>query len=233
MSDLVLLNGLWIHEREVRRFSEYPVFEGRLDIDARKNMRATKFCTSRRRALDIGAHIGSVTRMLAGRFEAVDSFEAIPDTFGLLKKNTEGLDNVAIHNIAVSDREGEQKFEYLARHSQLSHALKDGESPSLLSKGKKQSTIIGPIAAKPIDSFGFDDVSYVKIDVEGSELDVVRGMRETLLRCKPIVLIEQAANEVQFHGGKKNEASDYLRELGMKMQTAFRAKKDRVFYFEK
>jgi hypothetical protein len=42
----------------------------------------------------------------------------------------------------------------------------------------------------PLDSFGFTDVGFIKIDVEGSELDVIAGARATIARDRPNLLVE-------------------------------------------
>jgi FkbM family methyltransferase len=46
------------------------------------------------------------------------------------------------------------------------------------------------IEQKTIDSLGLDRMDLIKIDVEGMELDVLEGARETNLRCKPVMVIE-------------------------------------------
>ena len=48
-----------------------------------------------------------------------------------------------------------------------------------------------------IDSLGLERLDFVKADVEGMELDVLRGARATLERCKPIVMAEVIKSDPQ------------------------------------
>lgn len=48
----------------------------------------------------------------------------------------------------------------------------------------------GDIQLKTLDSFGFSDVSFIKIDVEGAELNVLKGAAKTILMNKPVLWIE-------------------------------------------
>lgn len=50
----------------------------------------------------------------------------------------------------------------------------------------------------PLDAFGITDVSYIKIDVEGFEKKVLMGAEQTILREKPLIVIEQ--NDVMLEG---------------------------------
>ena len=55
----------------------------------------------------------------------------------------------------------------------------------------------------------------MKIDCEGYEHHVIAGARETLLRCKPCVIVEQKQHKMAENYGTKGEpAVDLLRELG-------------------
>ena len=42
---------------------------------------------------------------------------------------------------------------------------------------------------KRLDSFGFKRVDFIKIDVEGYELEVLKGGEYTITSCKPIIFI--------------------------------------------
>jgi hypothetical protein len=52
-----------------------------------------------------------------------------------------------------------------------------------------------------------DDVSYIKIDVEGHELDVLEGGRKTMARCRPVVLAEVKESNL-------SAVADYFSRLG-------------------
>ncbi len=48
--------------------------------------------------------------------------------------------------------------------------------------------------ARAIDSLGLGNISFIKIDVQGSEKMVIYGARETIKRCLPVVNYEDAAH---------------------------------------
>jgi hypothetical protein len=46
------------------------------------------------------------------------------------------------------------------------------------------------VDVRTLDSFGFNDVRFIKADVEGSEREVLDGARETIARDRPMLLLE-------------------------------------------
>ena len=59
-----------------------------------------------------------------------------------------------------------------------------------------------------MDDYGLDDVSVVKLDIEGMEPEAIRGMSKTLLRSQPVLFIEA-------HTQKEiDEQQEVLGELG-------------------
>ena len=68
---------------------------------------------------------------------------------------------------------------------------------------------------RPLDSFKFSDVDFIKIDCEGYEHRVVRGAVETIKRCTPVIIVEQKAHKLQQNYGTKGvPAVDFLLALG-------------------
>ena len=121
--------------------------------------------------LDVGANIGNHT-LYFEKFcnsDRVIAFEPLEQCLGPLKQ-TKKFNQLSfeIHETGLSDRSGE--FE----------------------------TLIGPttysIPVMPLDDLDLDNVSIVKIDIEGMESLALRGMLRTLERCKPILFLE-AHNE--------------------------------------
>jgi hypothetical protein len=63
---------------------------------------------------------------------------------------------------------------------------------------------------RTIDSYGFDDVDFIKIDVEGAELGVLRGAKETIKRCRPAVQMEIMEKQCNLFGYTPQDLYDFL-----------------------
>ena len=75
--------------------------------------------------------------------------------------------------------------------------------------------MIGQIPVKTLDSYDLTNVDVIKIDVEGFEVPVIEGARETILYNKPWIQIE-ANHTGERYGRPKMTILDALRKLGMK-----------------
>src|SRR6056300_1587014 len=123
--------------------------------------------------LDIGANIGTHTIGISPHVKRVMAFEPDPDNFDLLVKNLAATmcGNVTPVPAAASDVLGNvgTQFDY----------------------GKTSRIPSGEIPATPIDMIeGLPHIDFVKIDVEGMELKVLNGMRQTIASYKPQMLLE-------------------------------------------
>ena len=67
------------------------------------------------------------------------------------------------------------------------------------------------VACKPLDQYGLEDVGFLKIDVEGHELAVLRGATETISRSYPSILVEA---EDRHRLGTVTAVCEYLRLFG-------------------
>jgi FkbM family methyltransferase len=137
--------------------------------------------------VDLGANIGWYTliagHLLRGRGR-VHSFEPDPDNFAKLEANVvrNRLDNVAIHRCAVSEKTGISLLYRSAESNPGDHQLYDaGEGRSAIS-----------VEVRTLDSYS--DISpsrpvIVKMDTQGSELRILRGMSALLTGHPHEVLI--------------------------------------------
>jgi FkbM family methyltransferase len=217
-------HGLWVPKSDEKVFARYAEFEGLPDLDVSKVAKCAALSRSFGIALDVGAHVGAVAVYLARKFERVIACEAVPSTFEYLRRNTQSLQNVTALQVAVGQTVGETYLSHYSRHGQLSHVVGSTSEP--------KTQRIGPIAACTIDSLNVDGVSFIKIDVEGFELPVLLGAITTLDRCRPLVLVEQAGNDEKHFGRPRNEASQLLEELGMRLHPdAPKMKNDRLYTF--
>jgi len=148
------------------------------------------FIKNFRTALDVGCRVGEFTRYLHLDFQHVYAFD--PNLWPDFCYNVD-LSNVTHFQCALGDELGETPM-YGGTHSE-----KPGKKPN-----------IAPVFT--IDMFGFDEVDYIKIDVEGFEKRVLIGAIETIDRCNPLIVIEQ--NDVVLEGDSRYSAKEYLEGIG-------------------
>jgi FkbM family methyltransferase len=80
-------------------------------------------------------------------------------------------------------------------------------------KQVKKSQHVVDVPARTIDSYKFDDVDVIKIDVEGSELFVIEGADETIKRCRPSVQVEIVPKQCKQYGYQPQDLYDYFAKL--------------------
>lgn len=138
-------------------------------------------------AVDIGAHVGFMSRDMAKFFKTVHAFEPHPDNFSCLQENTP--DNVICHNAGVSD----------------SNRRAGMKSPAPINSGAWEVCDGDAINLVKLDDLDIGRVDFMKIDVQGHELEVLRGAERILCEDSPTIIIEIVDNA---------EAYRLLRESG-------------------
>lgn len=124
--------------------------------------------------VDVGCFDGQTSADFIARcpeFNAVHIFEPDPCNFSLVQKRFEGKERVRYYPVGLSDAKRAERF---SSSGSTSGARVDGELE---------------IQVDTLDSFGIDRVSFLKMDIEGSELAAIAGARETILRCHPRLAI--------------------------------------------
>ena len=163
--------------------------------------------------LDIGANIGSHTLYWANERNAkmVHAFEPLPYSFEILKKHIE-LNNlekkVKIYPYGLSDEVVRTKIAQF-------HEINIGGTSF-----KKQED--GDYEFKPLDSLELKEkIDLIKIDVEGAEMEVLRGGIETIKKNKPIIVIESF--------DKKDQVDAFLFALGYEHIDTIREGEDYIY----
>lgn len=160
-------------------------------------------------AVDIGAHVGLWSREFCERFKRVYAFEPMPAHRECFLKNVL-YDNFTLHPVALGEHEGTVKMATVEHSTGGTHV--DPGQP-------------GDTPMVTLDSYEIPVIDFMKLDCEAYEIYVLRGAKETLLRCKPVICIEQKTQD--FFGNPRYIASDYLKSLGAKEVSRF--KDDLVF----
>lgn len=155
-------------------------------------------CARRRVALDVGAHIGLWSRQLATEFEVVHAFEPVAEFRECYARNVAAA-NVQLHPFALGNAACRAKIEVASGNTGMTRIVDVGDEG---------------VEVRTLDSLSLGVVDYIKLDVEGFELFVLEGAHETLLRCRPVLTIEQKGHGVHQFGVGQYEALDYLRALG-------------------
>jgi FkbM family methyltransferase len=153
---------------------QYPLFEPEL-------RRLNEFVPKSKVAVDVGTWWGPWSWWLARRVPRVEAFEPNAAIFKSLQSTLPG--NVVLHNVALSDHCG---------HSVLwspGHDL-GTEGRSTLTENGHRGWVRQDVLTETLDGFGFSDVGFVKVDVEGHELAVLGGAATLLAKEQPNVLVE-------------------------------------------
>lgn len=132
--------------------------------------------------LDIGAHLGTHTIPFSHLCKKVYAFEPQKKIFNLLKKTISDnqINNVKLYNNIVSDTDGES-MEFI--NSDTGKASACTLRPYLNGVTSNEITMT-------IDNLKLGAVHFMKIDVEKAEWFVLRGAKDTIMKYKPIILLE-------------------------------------------
>ena len=128
--------------------------------------------------IDVGGATGMYASYFAQHAKTVYSFEAVLPVYQQLEKIKEKYPNVLTFNKAVTKSNGTKTF-YVDDKRLSNSSFQD------LVGGQK---ITVPTVA--LDNLGFTDVNFIKIDVEGCELDVLYGAKKLIDDYKPTCMVE-------------------------------------------
>jgi FkbM family methyltransferase len=137
-----------------------------------------------------GGHVGLWPLKLAQSFERVLSFEPEPALFESLRLNTKDS-NIEVHRAALGSTQG---------RARMRPHIKAG-SWSIEPDGSFD------VPVEMIDGLGLISCDCIVLDVEGYEVEALKGARQTIERCRPAIHVEQ----LRAH---KKCSESFLRSIG-------------------
>ncbi|MBN2452691.1 MAG: FkbM family methyltransferase [Candidatus Omnitrophica bacterium] len=199
---------------EILNFGDYEAAEMRM---------MKKFVGKKSVVLDIGANIGwySINLSRCAPGGRIMAFEPVPGVFKYLKRNIalNGVKNVEALNYGLSDRSAIMEFYY---DPKLTVAT---SSRNLYGDRKKRKI---RCRVRRLDDFILrltPRIDFIKCDVEGAELFVVRGAIETLKKARPVLFLEMLRKWSAKFGYHPNDIMGLLGGVGY---GCYYAKSDRL-----
>jgi FkbM family methyltransferase len=164
--------------------------------------------------LDVGANVGQFTLVAARRLGPtgrVHAFEPTPELVAHVLSNLElnGLDNVVVNEVAVSDATG---------HAVLH--LVEADDPgvnSIVNRSPGARTLEVPTVS--LDDYlaerGVGPVDVIKIDIEGAEMPALRGARDLLTGDdSPVLVLEFHPTTLGYSGHSPDDLLGLLNSNG-------------------
>ncbi len=157
--------------------------------------------------VDVGCHQGDILQMMIkyaphGKFYA---FEPLPHLFNYLKKKYGSIQGISTYNLALSDTVGVSSFNYVLSNPGYSGLIKrrydrpDEKDMSITVKTDSMDHLLGNTS-----------IDLIKIDVEGAELQVLRGARDIIKKDKPYIIFEHGLGASDCYGTKPEDVYELL-----------------------
>jgi FkbM family methyltransferase len=174
--------------------------------------------------LDIGANLGYFTLQmarLAGGGGKIHAFKPNPEMFTRLEENVRFNPELAdgrikIHRLALGEKEGEAEFFCPITGSEGVGGLKDIQRAPLREVIK--------VSVQTLDDFLAEQkitrVDFIKMDIEGGELGVLRGAPRVLKEFRPTILFEAYEDNTAHYNYRVYDIQSYLEQREYQIKQA-------------
>lgn len=161
---------------------------------------------------DVGAHVGMFTCFASKTVSEgqVVAFEPVSHNIHRLRENLR-LNGISadIHSVALSDES-----------KQLEMSL-DSDKPGTIghlskSTAEESETITSVIGDDYIQENNITLPDVMKMDVEGAECKVLRGLEDSLSECR--LIYSEASDQLQKYGDSEDELIEILQDLGFEIE---------------
>jgi FkbM family methyltransferase len=163
------------------------------------------------RAIDVGTNNACNAIHYAKKFGQVECFEPTPLAQQLWENTVRdnNVANVILHKVGV----GEKKYttEIITHwknggHNHLAHYDKNPRADE--NRGHRVKV---PVQVETLDSYNFQDVGFIKIDVEGYEKFVLEGAQQLIAQSRPTIQLEIVANQCRKFNYRAEDMIEWIR----------------------
>ena len=201
--EIECIDGLWWPSRDTQ--CRPAVLQFIEDCDT-----AASYCTQRRTVIQAGGNAGVWPKRLARTFERVVTAEPHPLLWQCLSLNiTE--DNIEAYQAALGSKPG---------HVGMRMCDEDNFGAQYVEEG------VGSIPIMRIDDLGIDDCDLICLDIEGYELEALKGAQATIERCHPVIVVEDKGLSERY-GTSENAIGEWLLRFGYRL--ADQLNRDKVY----
>jgi FkbM family methyltransferase len=230
------VRGIWFPDEEQYFVKEKlvlgsPEFAGAGTYQLSKLIACLPYIKNFHHAIDIGAHIGLWSRVLACMFTQLTAFEPIRKHWECFVHNhTSAVGGTQLHQVALGDRTSTITMHSVAfatgntrvdfdgkRHARpyvkASDVVLDFGDPEEVEMKRLDDIMIG-------EDGTVDPIDFVKIDCEGYEYFVLKGGERTICTTKPVIIVEQKPGKGAQYGISDTAACKLLESWGAKRAQA-------------
>ena len=193
------INNFWIpsNDKQIEKWRK----EGHPHMQDRCLNRLLTHCKVKnikfKTILDIGAWCGTWSLAMQKYAENIFCYEPNKTHFACLEKNLAPFSNISLYNCAIGNEEGFVK---------LTEETATQNTRVIQEKGDTKICTI--------DSLNLDNIDLIKIDVEGFEMEVLKGATETIKNVQYIMI--ELNNNTKRYGSSNLEIEKYLPKLGFR-----------------
>lgn len=163
------------------------------------------------RAIDVGTNNACNAIHYAKKFQTVECFEPTPLAQQLWTNTVRdnNVTNVTLHKVGLGERQ--YSTEIITHwknggHNHLAHYDKNPRADK-----SRSHRIKVPVQVETIDSYNFQDVGFIKIDVEGYEKFVLEGAEQLIAQNRPTIQLEIVSQQCRKFGYNAEDMIEWIR----------------------